>query len=205
MSSFVTSLIIRPVVGVSDDGNSITWSTLATPQPAPKPKLFDQYVVPNYTRFPVSLVRGEGSYVWDAQGRRYLDFFPGWGCNFLGHCPPRVVEAIQEQVGRADSCAQHLVHRGAGRLGPVLSERSFGGKAFFCNSGAEANEAAIKLARLHAPKQRYKIITFRGGFHGRTYGAHQATAQPKYHEGLGPLLAGFRLRPVRRSGRGAAS
>jgi acetylornithine/succinyldiaminopimelate/putrescine aminotransferase len=77
----------------------------------------------------------------------------------------------------------------------LLSERSFGGKAFFCNSGTEANEAAIKLARLHSPEKRYKIITFRGGFHGRTYGATSATAQPKYHEGIGPLLAGFLYAP----------
>jgi acetylornithine/N-succinyldiaminopimelate aminotransferase len=77
----------------------------------------------------------------------------------------------------------------------LLSERSFGGKAFFCNSGAEANEAAIKLARLHSPTNRYKVITFHGGFHGRTYGATSATAQPKYHEGIGPLLAGFVYAP----------
>ena len=78
----------------------------------------------------------------------------------------------------------------------ALSERSFGGQAFFCNSGTEANEAAIKLARLHnAPKHRYKIITFEGGFHGRTLGSISATAQPKYHEGLGPLMAGFVYAP----------
>jgi acetylornithine/succinyldiaminopimelate/putrescine aminotransferase len=77
----------------------------------------------------------------------------------------------------------------------MLSERSFGGQAFFCNSGAEANEAAIKLARLHTPKERYKIISFKGGFHGRTLGATAATAQVKYHEGLGPLMAGFRYAP----------
>ena len=87
------------------------------------------------------------------------------------------------------------------RWAEALSERSFGGQAFFCNSGTEANEAAIKLARLHTPKQRYKIITFEGGFHGRTLGSTTATAQPKYHEGLGPLMAGFRLCPLRRSGR----
>ncbi len=82
-----------------------------------------------------------------------------------------------------------------GQWARLLSERSFGGKAFFCNSGAEANEAAIKLARLHTPPGRYKIITFTGGFHGRTYGAVTATAQPKYHEGLGPMLPGFVYAP----------
>jgi predicted acetylornithine/succinylornithine family transaminase len=153
--------------------------------------LFSRYVVPNYTRFPVALVRGEGSWVWDDQGRRYLDFSPGWGCNLLGHCPPRVVEAIQRQVAELIHVPNTWHTEAQGRWAQLLSEHSFGGKAFFCNSGAEANEAAIKLARLHAKDGRYKIITFSGGFHGRTYGATSATAQPKYHEGIGPLLAGF--------------
>jgi predicted acetylornithine/succinylornithine family transaminase len=157
--------------------------------------LFAKYVVPNYTRFPLCLVRGEGSYVWDDQGRRYLDFFPGWGCNLLGHCPPRVVEAIQRQAAELIHVPNTWHTEAQGRWAQMLSERSFGGKAFFCNSGAEANEAAIKLARLHTPPKRYKIVTFRGGFHGRTYGATSATAQPKYHEGIGPLLAGFLYAP----------
>jgi predicted acetylornithine/succinylornithine family transaminase len=158
-------------------------------------ELFARYVVPNYTRFPVALTRGEGSYVWDDQGRRYLDFFPGWGCNLLGHCPPRVVEAIREQAGELIHVPNTWHTEVQGRWAKLLSDRSFGGKAFFCNSGTEANEAAIKLARLHTPEKRYKIITFRGGFHGRTYGATSATAQPKYHEGIGPLLAGFLYAP----------
>jgi predicted acetylornithine/succinylornithine family transaminase len=158
-------------------------------------ELFERYVVPNYTRYPLSLVRGEGSYVWDDQGRRYLDFFPGWGCNLLGHCPPRVVAAIQLQAAELIHVPNTWHTEAQGRWAQMLSERSFGGKAFFCNSGAEANEAAIKLARLHTPEKRYKIITFRGGFHGRTYGATSATAQPKYHEGIGPLLAGFLYAP----------
>jgi acetylornithine/N-succinyldiaminopimelate aminotransferase len=158
-------------------------------------ELFQRYVVPNYIRFPVALVRGEGSYVWDDQGRRYLDFFPGWGCNLLGHCPPRVVEAIQQQAAELIHVPNTWHTEVQGRWAKMLSERSFGGKAFFCNSGAEANEAAIKLARLHTPARRYKIITFHGGFHGRTYGATSATAQPKYHEGIGPLLAGFMYAP----------
>jgi predicted acetylornithine/succinylornithine family transaminase len=157
--------------------------------------LFKQYVVPNYTRFPVSLVRGEGSYVWDAEGNRYLDFFPGWGCNLLGHCPPAVVEAVQEQVATLIHVPNTWYTPWQGLWAQALSERSFGGQAFFCNSGTEANEAAIKLARLHTPKERYKIITFTGGFHGRTLGSTAATAQPKYHEGLGPLMAGFVYAP----------
>jgi predicted acetylornithine/succinylornithine family transaminase len=158
-------------------------------------ELFAKYVVPNYTRYPLALVRGEGSVVWDDQGQRYLDFFPGWGCNLLGHCPPRVVEAIQQQAAELIHVPNTWHTEAQGRWAQMLSERSFGGKAFFCNSGAEANEAAIKLARLHTPEKRYKIITFRGGFHGRTYGATSATAQPKYHEGIGPLLAGFLYAP----------
>jgi predicted acetylornithine/succinylornithine family transaminase len=158
-------------------------------------ELFEKYVVPNYKRFPVSLVRGAGSQVWDDQGRQYLDFFPGWGCNVLGHCPPRVVEAVQRQVAELIHVPNTWHTEVQGRWAQLLSERSFDGKVFFCNSGAEANEGAIKLARLHTPANRYKIITFQGGFHGRTYGATSATAQPKYHEGIGPLLAGFSYAP----------
>ena len=157
--------------------------------------LFDEYVIPNYGRFPVALVRGEGSQVWDDQGRTYLDFFPGWGCNLLGHCPAPVVEAVQDQVAKLIHVPNTWYMEAQGQWAKLLSERSFGGQAFFCNSGAEANEAAIKLARLHTPSQRYKTITFEGGFHGRTFAAVTATAQPKYHEDLGPMLPGFQYVP----------
>jgi predicted acetylornithine/succinylornithine family transaminase len=158
-------------------------------------QLFDQYVIPNYARFPVSLVRGEGSYVWDSEGVRYLDFFPGWGCNLLGHCPGPVVEAVREQLGKLIHVPNTWYTEAQGQWAKALSQRSFGGKAFFCNSGTEANEAAIKLVRLHTDGRRYKIITFDGGFHGRTLGSTTATAQPKYHQGLGPLMAGFTYCP----------
>ncbi len=158
-------------------------------------QLFQEYVIPNYGRFPVALVRGEGSWVWDDSGNRYLDFFPGWGCNLLGHCPPAVVEAVQRQVAQLIHVPNTWHTELQGRWAKLLSERSFGGQAFFCNSGAEANEAAIKLARLHASDSRYKIITFEGGFHGRTYAATSATAQPKFHENIGPLLPGFSYVP----------
>jgi predicted acetylornithine/succinylornithine family transaminase len=156
---------------------------------------FAKYVIPNYTRYPVCLVHGEGSYVWDAEGKRYLDLFPGWGCNILGYGPPRVVKAIQEQV-------THLIHvpntwytESQGKFAEALCTRSFG-QAFFCNSGAESLEGAIKLARLTgSPQGRHKIITFENSFHGRTYAAVTATAQPKYHEGIGPLVPGFRYAP----------
>jgi predicted acetylornithine/succinylornithine family transaminase len=158
-------------------------------------ELFDDYVIPNYRRFPVSLARGEGAYVWDAEGNRYLDLFPGWGCNLLGHCPGPVVEAVRDQLGKLIHVPNTWYTELQGQWAKALSERSFGGQAFFCNSGTEANEAAIKLVRLHTPKSKYKIITFEGSFHGRTLGSTTATAQPKYHEGLGPLMAGFVYAP----------
>ncbi len=158
--------------------------------------LYQRYVIPNYTRYPVCLVRGEGSHVWDDEGNRYLDFFPGWGCNLLGHCPPRVVEAVREQVGRLIHVPNTWHTEPQGKLAQALAERTgWGGQSFFCNSGAEANEAAIKVARLNGKPGRYKIVTMFNGFHGRTYGALSATAQPKYHQGLEPLLAGFSYVP----------
>ncbi len=158
-------------------------------------QLFDEYVIPNYGRYQLALVRGEGSHVWDDQGNRYLDFFPGWGCNLLGHCPPAVVKAVQDQVAKLIHVPNSWYMEAQGQWAKLLSQRSFGGQAFFCNSGTEANEGAIKLARLHSTSGKYKIITFEGGFHGRTYGATTATAQPKYHDGIGPLLPGFVYAP----------
>jgi len=159
-------------------------------------ELFQKYVIGNYTRYPVCLVSGEGSYVWDAEGNRYLDFFPGWGCDLLGHCPPRVVEAVRDQMAKLIHVPNTWYTESQGLLARALSERSgFGGQCFFCNSGTEAVEAAIKLARLNGKPGRYKIITMMNGFHGRTFGALTATGQPKYHQGLEPLLAGFAYVP----------
>jgi predicted acetylornithine/succinylornithine family transaminase len=172
-----------------------TITSAATQMSPETAALFEQYVIPNYKRFPLSLVRGEGSWVWDDQGEKYLDFFPGWGCNLLGHCPPAIVKAVQEQVAELIHVPNTWHMEAQGQWAKLLSERSFGGQAFFCNSGTEANEAAIKLARLHTPRERYKIITFEGGFHGRTWAAVSATAQPKYHDGIGPLAPGFVYAP----------
>jgi predicted acetylornithine/succinylornithine family transaminase len=159
--------------------------------------LAKQYVIGNYTRYPVCLVRGEGSWVWDAEGKRYLDFFPGWGCGILGHCPPRVVEAVREQVGTLIHVPNTWYTEPQTLLAKALADRTdFGGQCFFCNSGTEANEAAIKLARLNGrPKGRYKVLTMTGSFHGRTMGSLAATAQPKYHAGLEPMLPGFLYAP----------
>lgn len=159
-------------------------------------ELFQQYVIGNYTRYPVCLVRGEGSYIWDAEGTRYLDLFPGWGCDLLGHCPPRVVAAVREQVGQLIHVPNTWYTEAQGQLAKALCERAkWPAESFFCNSGTEANEAAIKLARLNGKPGRYKIITMIDSFHGRTLGALSATAQPKYHQGLEPLLAGFTYVP----------
>lgn len=156
--------------------------------------VFDQYVIGNYKRYPVCLVRGEGSEIWDAEGNRFLDLFPGWGCNLIGHSPPRVVEAVREQVGSLIHVPNTWYVEAQGLFAKALVERAFPAKAFFCNSGAEANEAAIKLARA---KQlpRYKIITAENSFHGRTYAAVSATGQPKYQQGFGPLVPGFKHVP----------
>src|SRR5258708_15868053 len=119
--------------------------------------LFQQFVIPNYTRYPVCLVRGEGSYVWDAEGNRYLDLFPGWGCDLLGHCPPRVVEAVRDQVGKLIHVPNTWYTEAQGLLAQALSERSgWNGQCFFFNSGPEPAEAAIQLPpptpKPHPPK-----------------------------------------------------
>jgi len=171
-------------------------SQVATPTSAETIAQFDRYVIANYRRYPVCLTRGEGSWIWDAEGNRYLDFFPGWGCNLLGHCPPRVVEAVRDQVAQLIHVPNTWYIEAQGQFAQALSERSFGGKCFFCNSGAEANEAAIKLARVHGHSRgRFKIVTMEGGFHGRTYAALTATAQPKYHAGFEPMVPGFAYVP----------
>ena len=157
--------------------------------------LFEKYVIGNYTRIPIVFVRGKGSRLWDADGRCYLDLFPGWGVNGLGHCPERVSAALQYQAAKLLHVANNYYMEPQGILAKMISDRSFGGKCFFCNSGAEANEAAIKLARLATPEGRYKIITFHNSFHGRTLAAISATAQPKYHKGITPIVRGFMYAP----------
>jgi predicted acetylornithine/succinylornithine family transaminase len=154
-------------------------------------ELFNQYVIANYGRLPRVIVKGEGCYVWDADGNKILDMFPGWAVSGIGHCPPKVVEAVRRQVGELIHIDNTFYSEPQGRLAQMLSERAFGGKCFFCNSGAEANEAALKLGRLYTPKEKYKFITCEGSFHGRTFATVTATAQPKYHEGFLPLLPGF--------------
>ncbi len=158
-------------------------------------ELYDKHVIANYGRLPRVMVRGEGCYLWDADGNRILDMFPGWAVSGIGHCHPKVVEAVRRQVGELIHIDNTFYSEPQGRLAQMLSARAFGGKCFFCNSGAEANEAALKLSRLYTPQGKYKFITCEGSFHGRTFATVTATAQPKYHEGFLPLLPGFSYIP----------
>ncbi|MBN1362017.1 MAG: aspartate aminotransferase family protein [Sedimentisphaerales bacterium] len=158
-------------------------------------ELFDKYVIANYGRLPRVMVKGEGAYLWDADGNKILDMFPGWAVSGIGHCHPKVVEAVRKQVGELIHIDNTFYSEPQGVLAKLLSERAFGGKCFFCNSGAEANEAALKLSRLYTAKEKYKFITAEGSFHGRTFATVTATAQPKYHEGFLPLLPGFSYIP----------
>ena len=154
-------------------------------------ELFDKYVIANYGRLPRLITKGEGCYLYDAEGNKILDMFPGWAVSAIGHCHPKVVDALRKQAGELLHIDNTFYSEPQGILAQLLSERAFGGKCFFCNSGAEANEAALKLARLHTEQGKYKFITAEGSFHGRTFATMTATAQPKHHEGLLPLLPGF--------------
>ncbi len=154
-------------------------------------ELFNKHVIANYGRLPRVIVKGEGCYLYDAEGNKILDMFPGWAVSGIGHCHPKVVEAITKQAARLLHIDNTFYSEPQGKLAQLLGERAFGGKTFFCNSGAEANEAALKLARLYTPREKYKFITAEGSFHGRTFATVSATAQPKYHEGFLPLLPGF--------------
>ncbi len=153
--------------------------------------LFSKYVVGNYTRNPIAVARGAGCEFWGADGKRYLDMFPGWATTSVGHCHPKVVAALQKQAATLLHVPNVFYIELQGRLAQLISENSFGGQCFFCNSGAEANEAAIKLARISSGAGRYKIITMENSFHGRTLAAISATAQPKYHKGFEPIVQGF--------------
>ncbi|MBN2020730.1 MAG: aspartate aminotransferase family protein [Sedimentisphaerales bacterium] len=154
-------------------------------------ELYNKYVIANYKRLPRVIVKGDGCYLWDADGNKILDMFPGWAVSGIGHCHPKVVEALRKQAGELLHIDNTFYSEQQGKLAKLLSERGFGGKCFFCNSGAEANEAALKLARIATAEGKYKFITAEGSFHGRTFATVTATAQPKYHEGFLPLLPGF--------------
>jgi len=149
-----------------------------------------------YSRQPLVLVKGRGTKVYDSDGREYLDFVAGVAVNNLGHCHPKVVVALQKQAQRLMHVSNHFHIEAQVALGKELVKHSFADKAFFCNSGTEAIEAAIKLSRRYSrevlKKDRFEVITMFGSFHGRTYGSVSATAQEKFHQGFEPMVPGFR-------------
>ena len=158
-----------------------------------------KYIINTYGERPISIVRGEGAYVWDAEGKRYLDFVAGIATNNVGHCHPRVVEAIVAQVRKLMHVSNLYYMEPQAKLAKRLVETSFADKCFFCNSGAEANEAAIKLARKYSKENvgesKFEIITMLQSFHGRTMATITATGQEKYHKGFEPMSPGFKYVP----------
>jgi len=159
----------------------------------------NQYLMQNYARAPVCLVRGEGVRVWDTDGKEYLDFVGGIAVDALGHCHPKIVGAIREQATTLLHVSNLYQIPSQIHLAKLLCDHSFADRAFFGNSGAEANEAAIKLARKYAKEalasDRVEIISMRGAFHGRTFGALSATPTEKYQHGFEPLVPGFKYVP----------
>lgn len=155
-------------------------------------KLYEQYVMPTYTRVPVCLVKGKGSRVWDLEGKEYLDFFPGWAVSGIGHCHPAVVNAIKEQARKILHISNNFLNIKQAELAKTISEASFPARVFFGNSGAEANEGAIKFAKKYGSETgRFEIITMKRSFHGRTLVAMTATGQEKFHQGFQPLMEKF--------------
>ncbi|MDD5730851.1 MAG: aspartate aminotransferase family protein [Candidatus Omnitrophica bacterium] len=152
---------------------------------------YKEHIMPTYTKVPVIFVKGKGSRLWDINNKIYLDFFPGWGVGNLGHCHPKVMQAVRDQVSKLIFIPNNYYHIPQAKLAKEIVYRSFPAKVFFCNSGAEANEAAIKFSRKFG-KGRYEIITFENSFHGRTLAALAATGQKKYQEGFQPLPEGFK-------------
>lgn len=163
-----------------------------------KQEIFDnynKYILSTYTRIPAIFVKGKGMTLIDVDGKKYLDFFPGWGVNNVGHCHPKVMAGVRDQIGKLIFIPNNFYHPNQAKLAKEIIRLSFPGKVFFCNSGAEGCEAAIKLARAYGKDERYEIITMSNSFHGRTLGALTATAQEKYQKGFSPLVEGFKYVP----------
>jgi predicted acetylornithine/succinylornithine family transaminase len=161
-------------------------------------RLSDRYLFPVYPRVPLALVRGEGTRVWDGDGRSYLDFFSSTVVTALGHCHAAVTRAIDSQARQILHVSNLHYSEPQARLAEILVEHSFADRVFLCNSGAEANEAAIKLARRYGHDRgggRYEVVTALGSFHGRTLGTISATGQEKVRTGFEPSLPGFRYAP----------
>jgi len=162
-------------------------------------QISNQFLMNTYARLPISLVKGKGCLVYDAEGREYLDCVAGIAVNILGHAHPDLIEAITKQARQLIHTSNLFYTEPQSLLAQRLVELSFADKIFFCNSGAEANEAAIKLARRYATKrfgpERTEILTMLNSFHGRTLASLTATGQPKLQEGFAPLVPGFRYVP----------
>ena len=158
-------------------------------------RLYYDHVVPCYTKTPLVLERGRGTRVWDSQGNEYLDFFPGWAVSGIGHCHRRVTEAIKRQSERLIHVSNNYYHELQAILAETLVRHAFPSKVFFCNSGAEANEAAFKLARKLGAPSRFEIIAMEKSFHGRTFAGISATGQQKFREGFEPVVPGFKHVP----------
>jgi len=154
-------------------------------------KVYQDNIMSTYNKVPLVFVKGKGSRLWDIHGKLYLDFFPGWGVGSLGHCHPKVMQGVRDQIGKLIFVPNNYYHPFQAKLASELIRLSFPGKVFFANSGAEANEAAIKLARKFGAG-RYEIITFGNAFHGRTLAALAATGQGKYQSGFEPMPEGFK-------------
>jgi predicted acetylornithine/succinylornithine family transaminase len=162
-------------------------------------QLTERHVAATYGRYPIALVKGKGMHIWDASGNRYLDFVAGVAVDNLGHCHPKIVKAIRKQAGQLLHVSNWFHIEPQSQLAAEITRLSFADKVFFCNSGTEANEGAIKLARRYFVDQRQKhkteIITTYKAFHGRTLGAMSATPQDKIQKGFGPLVPGFKYVP----------
>ncbi len=169
-------------------------------------------IMPTYTKVPLVFVKGKGSRIWDIHNKVYLDFFPGWGVGNLGHCHPKVMQAVRDQIAKLIFIPNNYYHLPQAKLANEIVYRTYPAKVFFCNSGAEANEAAIKFSRkfgtstqpsasLSADGERsrtigqgrYEIISFENSFHGRTLACLAATGQEKYRNGFAPLPEGFKI------------
>ncbi len=155
-------------------------------------KLSKKYIINTYGERSIALVKGKGMYVWDVDGKKYLDFLAGIAVNALGHCHPEIVEAVKSQVSALIHVSNLYNIKQQAELAELLIKHSLKGKCFFCNSGAEANEAAIKLARKSTKPEIFEIITMTGSFHGRTLATITATDNAKYQKGISPLPAGFK-------------
>lgn len=154
---------------------------------------YDNYILSTYTRVPAIFVKGKGMILEDIDGKKYLDFFPGWGVNNVGHCHPKVMSAVRDQISKLIHVPNNFYHPNQAKLAKEIIRQAFPGKIFFCNSGAEACEAAIKFSRIYGNQSgRYEIVTMKNSFHGRTLGALAATGQEKYQQGFHPLPEGFK-------------